>query len=203
MSRRISLSDAIEGYELAAEARRLSHNTMTGYRNTFRKFCEFLAGDPPLAAIDKKDIEAFLAAQTGVSKKAILNHHTSLCALWTWAVKEQITQVHVPHLVERPRPEKKAIVPLSEADVRALLSAVSSSKPYVRPGKRSCSHSLPEADRNRAILLVMLDTGIRASELCGLQIRHVDLRNHDKSITVHGGKGDKDRHIPVSARTAQ
>jgi integrase/recombinase XerD len=203
MSTQISLSEAIEGYELAAEARRLSSNTMTGYRNSFKKLSAFLAGDPPIATITHQDVEGFLAAQTSVSKKSILNYHTALCALWTWALKEQVAPVHVPHQVERPRPESRAIVPYTEAEVRALLAAVNHTQVYARPGKAASRHALPEADRNRAIILLLLDTGVRASELCGLQIRHLDLRNHDKSIMVRGGKGDKDRHIPISARTAQ
>ena len=47
----ISLSAALEGYFIAAHARRLSPATLRDYDNTFRKLEEFLGRDPPLASI--------------------------------------------------------------------------------------------------------------------------------------------------------
>ena len=54
--------------------------------------------------------------------------------------------------------------------------------------------------RNRTIILLLLDTGIRASELCGLAIKDADLTN--KRILVLG-KGNKERAVPISPRTAK
>ena len=54
--------------------------------------------------------------------------------------------------------------------------------------------------RNRAIILLLLDTGVRASELCGLAIHHADLNN--KRILVMG-KGSKERALPISPRTTK
>ncbi len=47
----ITLSKAIEGYYLAANARRLSKNTIREYANTFRKFVNFMGDDPPMGDI--------------------------------------------------------------------------------------------------------------------------------------------------------
>jgi site-specific recombinase XerD len=77
------------------------------------------------------------------------------------------------------------------------------SRVYTRPGKRECSNR-QNADiitRNRAIILLLLDTGLRASELVGLLGCDVDMRN--RRIHVVNGKGDKDRLLPFSANTAQ
>jgi integrase/recombinase XerD len=48
--------------------------------------------------------------------------------------------------------------------------------------------------------LLLLDTSIRASDLCGLKIHDVDLKN--RRITVFG-KGSKERMVPFSARNSQ
>ena len=85
MNTKISLTQAIEGYLLAAHARHLSPNTILDYTNTYRKFIKFYNSDPPMDEISSEIIENFLANQT-VSKKTILNYHTGLSALWTWAV---------------------------------------------------------------------------------------------------------------------
>jgi len=116
----------------------LSKNTIHDYANTFRKFVDFLGEDLPMGDITPVHIRSFLAAQT-VSKKSILNYHIGLSALWTWAFNEGLVSEHIVRKVRRPRPEKKAIKPYSEADIKTLLSSLRYSKAYNRPGKRETS----------------------------------------------------------------
>lgn len=196
---KITFSQAIDGYLLFANARRLSHHTIRDYTTTFRKFQNFLDDDPPVEEITSKQVELFLVAQT-VSKKTLLNYHTGLSALWTWCVNDDITKEHIMRKVKRSKPEKKDIKPYSQMEVQAMLSALTHSKLYTRPGKRECKHKLKNVERTKAILYLLLDTGIRASELSNLKIHHVNVRN--RTITVMG-KGSKERMIPFSARTGQ
>ena len=55
MKAQISFSKAVEGYLLAASARRLSEYTLLDYQNTFRKFLDFIDGDPPFDEIGVRD----------------------------------------------------------------------------------------------------------------------------------------------------
>jgi site-specific recombinase XerD len=196
----ITFSQSIEGYLLAANARRLSPNTINDYSFTLHKFKQYLGDDPPIAEISVKDVQIFLANQNHISKKTLLNYHTGLSALWTWCLDEELVDEHILHKVKRPKPEIRVIRPYTQAEVQAMLSVLKTSKTYTRPGKRECSHKLPLADRNKAIIYLLLDTGIRASELGNLRIHHVDVRN--RRVTVMG-KGSKQRTNPFSARTGQ
>lgn len=54
--------------------------------------------------------------------------------------------------------------------------------------------------RDRVACLVMLDAGLRVSEVCGLTLEHVDLAY--RRITVRDGKGAKDRVVPFNGRLA-
>jgi len=199
MNTHITFTQAVEGFILAARARRLSPNTISDYLNTYRKFIDYLGEDLAISAITSRHIETFLAAQP-VSKKTLLNYHVSLSALWTWATAEELATTHIVRKVKRPRPEKKAIKPYTETDVKAMLASLTHSRFYFRPGKRQSNHRLLHADRNRAIILLLLDTGMRAAELCGLRIHHLDLHNRRVKVL---GKGDKERILPFSARTGQ
>jgi len=60
---KISLSKVVDGYYLAANARRLSKNTIRKYANTFRKFTDFLGDYPPIGDITAGYFWVFLAAQ--------------------------------------------------------------------------------------------------------------------------------------------
>jgi len=200
----LTFSQAVEGYDLYADARGLSPNTKADYHNSFRKFTVFLQDDPDpdpaLAAVTADQIREFLSSFEELTKKTVLNYYTALCALWTWAVKEGIVEHHTPHDVEPPDPERRAVEPFTESDLRLLLNSLGLSRSYARPLKRDTQHTLPNAERNRAIILLMLDTGLRATELCTLQLRCLDLRN--RTIKVFG-KGSAERILPFSARTGQ
>ena len=178
----IRLSHAVEGFLLTCKARKLSKNTYIDYERTLKKF-QAHVGNPDVNAITSGQVSAFLASQP-FSAKTILNYHIGLSAFWTWMIREEFTEKHVPRVVERPKPQKISIQPFSETEIRAMLQAVS--------GKRG-------ELRYRAVIYLLLDTGLRASELCGLQREDIDLANQRVRVM---GKGNKERHIPFSQRTA-
>ena len=196
---KITFSQAITGYELDANARHLSPHTIKDYQNTFARFQEFLKDDPPFREITAQVIREFLATRT-VSKKTTLNYHTGLSALWNWAENAGLVDINIVRAIQRPKPEKRVIEELQKEQVEAMLNAIDRSRPFAHRGQRECDVALPNADRNRAILLLLLDTGIRVSELCDLAINRCDLKS--RKIIVFG-KGSKERMIPISARTAQ
>lgn len=195
----ITFSQAVTGFELDMAARHLAIGTVLDYQNTFRQFVNFLHDDPPFADITINTINRFLASRQ-VKNKTVLNYHTGLSAIYSWAVRSGLADDNLLHDIPRPVKEKPAIVELSKNQVKDLLAAIDKSRSYERPGKRACAVRLPNSDRNRAILLLFLDTGIRVSELCDLTINRCDLKT--RWIKVWG-KGSKERTIPISARTSQ
>ena len=61
-----------------------------------------------------------------------------------------------------------------------------------------CDTSKPEGFRNYVLLLVLLDTGMRASELCGLKVSDI----HERFVRVFG-KGRKEREIGLHPEVAK
>jgi site-specific recombinase XerD len=200
MVQQFTYSQCFNGFMLSISARHLSERTIESYEAILRRFGEYLQDDPPLAAITPDRIRTFLANYGNVSNKTLLNYHTTLSSLWRWALQEEIVEANIVRRVEAPDPEEREIQPLNEAEIKAMLGALNRSKLYNRPGKATSDHSLRTADRNRAMLLLLLDTGIRASEFCGLTVRDVDQKNMRIQVW---GKGAKERSVPFSARTGQ
>jgi site-specific recombinase XerD len=62
MQNQITFSQALEGYFLHADARRLSPHTIADYTNIFRKFQAFLGDDLPIAEITADQVRTFLAS---------------------------------------------------------------------------------------------------------------------------------------------
>lgn len=213
--KQLTYAQAVEGYLLDARAQRLSADTIRNYTLTFRRFGEWLGREQLLADIMPAQISAFLASlaqpQTpaggvavrppkGLSKKTTLNYHGALGALWSWAVREGYATANVVQSVSRPRPEKRTVTPFSEADVKAVLAACDRTRSYTRPGKRICDNERRTALRDRAVILLLVDTGMRSGELAGLKARDLDMKN--RRLTVFG-KGSKERTLPFSPTTGK
>lgn len=195
-----TLEQVTQGFILSIEARHLSKYTIRNYTTEINCFVAFVGGNTPFAEVNKQHIELFLKSLTHLTNKTILHYHTSLSALWTWAVRENLAPQHVVRMVAPPKAESREIQPFTESEVKAMLSAVARSKAYHRPGKRTSDHGLMHADRTRAIILLLLDTGIRVGELTDLKRYQLDQRNNRIQVL---GKGAKERSVPFSPRTAQ
>jgi integrase len=84
-----------------------------------------------------------------------------------------------------PRLDVKAVHPLSDDQLRALLAACKG------PGLRD--------KRDEAIIRLMVETGARAGEILALQLADVDLAAG--TAVIHRGKGGKGRRVPFGPRT--
>ena len=86
--------------------------------------------------ITADQIRAFLADQDELSAKTLLNYHTGLSALWTWAIKEKIVERNIVRDVDPPKPEQPAIEPYSRSDIREMMAAIGESASYKRDWDR-------------------------------------------------------------------
>ena len=101
-------------------------------------------------------------------------------------------------LVLAPHFEEPPIEPYSKADIEALLKAAEFCREASPTRRRTFTMHRGTARRDRAIILTLLDTGLRASELCSLLIGDVDQRTGRIQVKhgVRGGaKGGKGRIV--------
>jgi site-specific recombinase XerD len=195
----VTLEKAIEGYMLYAHSRRLSEHTVRDYAHTFRKLGEFLTFERPLDRITVEQVERFLSSLAHLKKKTVLNYYVGLSALWTWALKRGIVDAHVMREIDAPKPEKPTLSIFSEDEVQRLLSACGRTKVYQRPQKRKCSNRRPTALRDKAIILTLLDSMARVTEMCKMLRSNTYLKAGKIRVK---GKGDRWRIVPISSETA-
>ena len=179
----ITLSSAVESYFIAKRAQRLSEHTLRDYGNTFKKFARFVGDDCEINALDSSIIARFLAESKDVSKKTILNYHTGLSSLWNYLVEMGIVETNIVRLVKPPRPDVRQILPYTRQDIIAILNATKDRQFEIR---------------DRAIIYLLLDTGMRSAELCGLKVKNISL---DNCRILVRGKGDKERRLPICDTT--
>lgn len=108
-----------------------------------------------------------------------------LRAFSTWLNQEGYTDTNVLQPLKPPRIQRKVIQPLNDEEIGRILGRLGQNDPY-------------EA-RAYAMIWTLLDTGLRASELCGLRVEdtHIEKQGFLKVL----GKGNKERLVPIGART--
>jgi integrase/recombinase XerD len=195
----MKLSVALDGYWLAKRLD-MSPHTIRDYELTFRRLVAYL-GDMEVEHITATQIRRFLehlAGEYDLSKRTLSNVWIALSSFWTWAEIE----LNVPHIirgqVEQPKYTDKIPDPFTRAEVRELIRTVEYSKGWIAPSGKRTESRRPTAARDKAIILVLTDTGIRAQELCDLTIR--DYGAHRGRLHIRHGKGDKERYVTLGDR---
>ena len=119
----------------------------------------------------------------GLSGHAINTYLRSIRAFWSWLVREEIITSNPFSRVKIPKPPVKVIITFTEKQLTAMLKSVNT--------------SMPAGFRDWTIMLMLLDTGLRASELVGLTLNDVNL---DDGMVKVFGKGSKERVVPFGTK---
>jgi integrase/recombinase XerD len=109
-----------------------------------------------------------------------------MLAFVRWLFSEGYIDRDITERVKKPRPPQDQKAPFTPRDLHALLAT---------------AKQTTRGARDHALLCVMVDCGLRASEVCQLSVD--DVMVPDRLVRVRQGKGRKDRIVPCSAETAK
>jgi integrase/recombinase XerD len=174
---------------LAAE-RGLAENSLHAYRRDLENLNDFLAKRTrTLFNADERDFREYLHAQSrgGKSTRTVARRLAAIRVMLRFFSGEDGRSAKILQQLERPKPEQSLPKILSRAQVNQLIGA---------PNPKS-----PLYLRDVAILELLYASGLRASELCDLNIRDL---NESVGVVRVFGKGSKERIVPVggAARAA-
>jgi site-specific recombinase XerD len=111
-----------------------------------------------------------------------------LKAFLHYCAREDLVPERLAKRIQMPKMPQKVIEVFTPSQIKLLMAAASHEATQVL------------AHRDRAIMAVLLDTGIRASELCGLTIEQVQFAPSDCYVQVMG-KGRKERQVGLGERS--
>lgn len=161
----------------------LSQNTLAAYRNDLASLGQWLASqDSELKNAQQGELQGFLAHrfEQGSKNRSAARLLSSMRRFYAWLQRERRIEVDPVALIEAPKPEQPLPRSLSEAQVEALLLAPDINQPL--------------GLRDRAMLEMLYATGLRVSELIGLQFSQVSI---DPGVVRVMGKGNKERLVPL------
>jgi len=184
--------DALDGFQTHLKATGKSPHTISAFLRDLRFFAGTLAINP--GNITASMLDVFLAVQqtkpdgTPRSQNSMNRLRTSLRAFFTWMQQVGMITHNPTASITTSSVAQKPPVYLTDQEERDLLRCLRDN--------RSRNHAL----RDYAIIHLLLDTGIRVSELVGLNLEDVD----GKHLRVRRAKGGNPvvKFLPVRTRKA-
>lgn len=163
----------------------MSRHTVLNYSIDLRDFAKFLGEDVEINNIDYLALRRFLAdlKAKNYSKRTIARRLACLRSFFKFLYREGHVKSNVMLGVSTPKLDKKLPIFLNEDEVAKLLEA---------PDEKKLSGL-----RDRAILETLYSSGLRVSELVGLNIDNIDFIG---GVLKVFGKGKKERLVPVGDR---
>lgn len=157
-----------------------SEHTRSAYGSDLLAFANSCPGD--LLAATRADVFRFLEDKhrSGQSARSSARALASLRSFYRYCLRQGLIQEDPVALIENPKLPKPLPKSLSESDVEALLNAPDT--------------ELPIGMRDRTMLELLYACGLRVSELVGLRVGQINLR---QGVVRIFGKGSKERLVPM------
>ena len=209
----ISLSKACEGVILTKTAAGLSKQTLASYNNSFRILQKYFPPETPFNTITHTNLTQFFAwLNDYISEPAGIayrpphplgecsksNVYSACSVLWRWGLDEGYVPANVVTRVPRPKLSDKIVETFTRDEMDLILRACDRTAATDLLTKPLTRHT---AIRDKTIVLTLLSTGVRASELCDIRLTDINLTNN--SIKIIHGKGNKQRFVFFGKRTAK
>ena len=162
----------------AKTAEGLSPRSIAWYGAILDRLGARFGPERPVDDLTPTELRAWLVdLRTTLAPISVAGYVRGLRAFGNWLAHDGLAEARALRTLARPRVPHKVMEPLADEDLRRLIAA--------------------SDVRDRAIVLLLLDTGLRVSEAAGISL--ADLRP-DGTIKVLG-KGARERVVPVGAAT--
>lgn len=188
--RQVSLAEASEAFRLRCQAQNLSPLTCEWYRQILKVFERFLEKrgvtfarevTPHLIRLYLEELRA-----SGNASGTVARTYGAVRCYFGFLSRERLIPQNPFQLVEKPRMERKLVHPLTLDQARLLLA---------QPNQKTFL-----GQRLWTIMVLILDTGLRVSEVIGLRKDKVDFQAGVLRVI---GKGNKEREVPFGGIAKQ
>ena len=176
-----SIADYLSAQAVEGKAGR----TLEVYGARLRRFADWCASQRKIEAesLSAPDLRAYIAhlQANGNGNGTPRQNAVVVKAFSKWLTSEGRLPADPFVTVKLSRPSRKIPEPFSDEEVKALLKA---------------TRHTQNPRRDKAILLLLLDSGLRVSELAGLEVERIHFENGTATAKVRG-KGNKERMAPI------
>ncbi|MGI9058533.1 MAG: tyrosine-type recombinase/integrase [Ktedonobacteraceae bacterium] len=197
----MKLRDAVKEYLDLQRSSNMSQYTIDHNRRYLGWFVEWVEEEYHIADVAQLDVSHLrgwilhlqqlpLQRGEGILKDSTIRMYGAcLRAFCNWLEYEEKVPKSITKRFKLPKVEKQFIPTFEDEDVKKLLAVCEAEKHYTVKVQRALTA------RNRAIVSVLIDTGIRRAELAGLRLCDID--REMRVLLIHR-KGNKWQQVPIS-----
>lgn len=161
-------------------AKKRSEGTVRGYVDDVRHALDYIGKKD--ADVKLADLEAWQASMSSLSSATIARRTAAVKEYFKFLYRNELISRNPAEFLEAPAVKNREKAALEAEDVRAMVNAATN-------------------DRNKAIVMMLAQTGLRISELSGITLEQY--QNRINNMLVIRGKGDKDRLVGLSDETVE
>lgn len=184
MQQKLSLDAVFELFLLDCEARGFTKHTLRFYRERLSLFIQWCKGQGVghLYSLNGNHIRQFFVylQRKNLSSAYIHSFARAIKTFCNYCVRDNLVETSPFSKVQMPKLAKRILPALAKDEINRILD--------------KC-----ETERDLAIILFLLDSGVRATELAELNVGDVSMKTG--AVAVNEGKGQKDRTTYVGAKT--
>jgi integrase/recombinase XerC len=176
--------------------RNVSGNTVSAYRDDLESFVSFLCNDYlvlgrdqlDLRRVDHLTVRSYLGhlARRKLSRSSMARHLSALRSFFKYLMREAVVETNPARAVATPKREKPLPAVMQPAEVALLIEQPDGAEKL--------------GLRDRAFLELLYASGLRISELVGIDTDDLELRG--RLVKVHG-KGSKERIVPFGSKAEE
>lgn len=180
----MTVQGAFDNFILSRQLADLSPKTICDYKLFVLPFVDYLGPDRDITDVKQTDIQAYISKLLGrpLSKATRATYIRNVKIFLRWAGREY-GATYDAKAVKVPRSPKRNVHIYTDSEVKQIFAAILSDREWV-------------TYRNKCIIALMYDSGLRQSEVCFLLKANVSLTTN--LLTVRG-KGDKERTVPLGS----
>ena len=178
----MKLEKAFEKFIMSKKMADLSPKTISDYRQTVQPFVKYMGADRTVSDISQDDVDNYISmiVEMSISKATKSSYIRQTKVFLKWLDSVCIVNYNYK-LIKVPKAPKKVVKIYSDEELKCILDTVSAENEWL-------------VFRNKAIISLMYDSGLRQAEVCGLRCNKTSFEN--KRMTVYG-KGSKERVVPL------
>jgi integrase/recombinase XerC len=200
-----TFNDSLQKFTHYLQERDRSQATIKGYcydLQQFGRWFEQTNGQQPnletITPMDVKEYRSYMQTVKGFKPATINRRLRALRTFCRWAVE-------MGHIATDPTVNIKGIKQqrlgpkvLDRTEIHRMIRALEERLQWALSYKGSLSKSAVRAKRDMAMVMLLLHTGLRVSELAGLKLSDVEMSDQKGNLTV-AGNGNKQRKVPLNA----
>ncbi len=182
----MTIQEAFDNFIQSRQLADLSPKTITDYQQFLAPFLASVKPDRSFETLTQAEINGYIQAllKKPVSKATKATYIRNMKIYLKWCENEYGASYQTKR-IRVPKSPKKSVRIYTDSDVREIFSAIRTETPWL-------------TYRNRCIVALMYDSGLRQSEVCTLRWSRIAFTDNRMVVC---GKGNKERTVPLGRLT--